>query len=178
MGRVPSEVRARHAGQLVARESAPSPQPHELSFSRAEVQDRELEAQHKLASELAELAAAGEVEMVGDSCATPVAEKPASLHDAAVSSIRADTDGTPQLMPPPPNRSPPNVWRQPGRETPSAMHLRTSVSMAPGTEQKAIDARWKELNLKIREHDAEAARVASKSEKLEQRSLQLAKRER
>ena len=50
--------------------------------------------------------------------------------------------------------------------------------MDPGLELKAIDARWKELNQKIREHESEAARLATKSEKLEQRALHLAKRER
>ena len=44
------------------------------------------------------------------------------------------------------------------------------------TEQKAIDARWKELNLKIQRHELDASRPSAKADSLDRLELALAKR--
>jgi hypothetical protein len=43
------------------------------------------------------------------------------------------------------------------------------INLDPETEQKAIDARWKELNLKTQRHELEASRIVAKTEVLDKR---------
>lgn len=170
LGRLSSVVNARHADESVV----------ETPGTRAQGQQAEREAQQKLASEMALLAAAGEVDVAG----TPAAARAQHHQQQAEPTLSRDISFSaavdePIMAPP----SKPEMWdiRDVGPMSSSSRtspaRRRSSVTLG-GMDQKAIDARWKELNCKVREHEGEVSRVAAKSDGLERQSLQLAKRER